>query len=81
MSSDPAPFDPAAVRAFEHAGWQRAAAHYQATFATATREFATALLDAAAIGPEIARLPAAFRRDGWHCIPIAALLARGAKPR
>jgi len=44
-------FDPAAVRAFEHAGWQKAAAHYQATFAAATREFAEVLLDTAEIGP------------------------------
>jgi SAM-dependent methyltransferase len=44
-------FDPEAVRAFEHAGWQKAAAHYQATFVAATREFAEALLDAAGVGP------------------------------
>ena len=43
-------FDADAVRAFEHAGWQKAAASYQETFAAATREFADALLDAAAIG-------------------------------
>jgi SAM-dependent methyltransferase len=43
-------FDPDAVRAFEHAGWQQAAAHYQSTFAAATGEFAEALLDAAEIG-------------------------------
>jgi hypothetical protein len=29
-------FDPESVRAFEHAGWQRAAAGYDATFARAT---------------------------------------------
>ncbi len=44
-------FDPGAVRAFEHAGWQRAAAHYAATFAQATSGFVEALLDAARIGP------------------------------
>jgi ubiquinone/menaquinone biosynthesis C-methylase UbiE len=44
-------FDPDAVRAFEHAGWQRAAAHYQATFAAATRTFTDALLDVAGVGP------------------------------
>jgi SAM-dependent methyltransferase len=43
-------FDPQAIRAFERAGWQNAAAHYEATFAAATREFAEALLDAAKIG-------------------------------
>jgi SAM-dependent methyltransferase len=44
-------FDPEAVRAFEHAGWQKAARQYQATFAAATHEFAAALLDAAGAGP------------------------------
>jgi ubiquinone/menaquinone biosynthesis C-methylase UbiE len=42
-------FDPEAVRAFEYAGWQQAAAQYDATFAQATAGFAEALLDAAAI--------------------------------
>jgi ubiquinone/menaquinone biosynthesis C-methylase UbiE len=49
-------FDPGAVRSFEHAGWQQAAAHYQATFAAATGEFAEALLDAAEIGAGISVL-------------------------
>jgi SAM-dependent methyltransferase len=49
-------FDPDPVRAFEHAGWQKAAAHYQGTFATATREFAGALLDAAGVAPGMAVL-------------------------
>lgn len=43
-------FDPEAVRAFEHAGWQRAAAEYDATFAHASARFAEALLDAAGVG-------------------------------
>src|SRR6516225_7973699 len=43
-------FDPQAVRAFEHAGWQQAAAHYATTFARATRGFVDALLDAAGLG-------------------------------
>src|SRR5262249_1170025 len=43
-------FDPQAIRAFEHAGWQRAAAHYAATFAQATCGFIDDLLDAACIG-------------------------------
>ncbi|HVY15410.1 MAG TPA: methyltransferase domain-containing protein [Rhodopila sp.] len=42
--------DPDAVRAFEHAGWQVAAAGYEASFATATRPFIPALLDRAGIG-------------------------------
>jgi SAM-dependent methyltransferase len=49
-------FDPDTVRAVEHAGWQKAAAHYRATFAAATREFAAALLDAAGSGPGTAML-------------------------
>jgi SAM-dependent methyltransferase len=43
-------FDPEAVRAFERAGWQKAARGYSATFARASGEFVEPLLDAAAIG-------------------------------
>ena len=43
------PFDPEAVRAFEHARWERAAGVYGATFANATRPFIEALLDAAQV--------------------------------
>jgi ubiquinone/menaquinone biosynthesis C-methylase UbiE len=43
-------FDPEAVRAFEHAGWQRAAGHYSTTFAHATAAFVGDLLDAARVG-------------------------------
>jgi SAM-dependent methyltransferase len=46
----PMSFDPQAVRAFEHRGWERAAARYEATFARATAEFLAPLLDAAAVG-------------------------------
>ncbi len=42
-------FDPEAVRAFERAGWQKAAAQYQATFAAATGQFAEALVDVAQV--------------------------------
>ena len=42
-------FDPEAVREFEHAGWQRAAAEYDGTFAQATEPFVDALLDAAEV--------------------------------
>jgi ubiquinone/menaquinone biosynthesis C-methylase UbiE len=42
-------FQPEAVRAFEHAGWQRAAARYGNTFAHATAPFIVPLLDAAKI--------------------------------
>jgi len=38
-------FDPDAVRAFEHAGWQQAASQYDATFARATAPFVDALLE------------------------------------
>jgi SAM-dependent methyltransferase len=43
------PFDPDAVREFERAGWNRAAATYETAFATATRQFIAPLLDAAMI--------------------------------
>ena len=43
------PFDPDAVREFERAGWNRAAAAYEASFATASRQFIEPLLDAAAV--------------------------------
>ena len=42
--------DAAAIRAFEHAGWERAAGGYEASFASATRPFIPALLDAAGVG-------------------------------
>jgi ribosomal protein RSM22 (predicted rRNA methylase) len=34
-----------------------------------------------AIEAEIARRAAAYRREGWYFIPIAAILGRGVKPR
>ncbi|MFL5251806.1 MAG: class I SAM-dependent methyltransferase [Rhodopila sp.] len=43
--------DAEAIRAFEHAGWERAAGTYEGSFGTATRQFLPALLDAALIGP------------------------------
>ena len=49
-------FAPEAVRAFEHAGWQQAAAEYDATFARASGEFVEALLDAAGVSPGLAVL-------------------------
>src|SRR5215472_7375114 len=69
-------FDPQAVRAFEHAGWQRAAAHYAATFAQATCGFIDDLLDAACIG-------AGMRVLDLACGPgfvSAAIAERGAQP-
>lgn len=44
-------FEPEAVRSFEHAGWQRAAANYGNTFAQATARFIEALLKAAETSP------------------------------
>jgi ubiquinone/menaquinone biosynthesis C-methylase UbiE len=44
-------FPPEAVRAFEHAGWQRAASSYGNTFAHATAPFVAPLLEAAEILP------------------------------
>jgi ubiquinone/menaquinone biosynthesis C-methylase UbiE len=69
-------FDARAVRTFEHAGWQRAAAHYAQTFAQATRGFVDDLLDAARV------------RAGMHVLDVAcgpglvaaAAIERGALP-
>ena len=44
-------FEPEAVRAFEHAGWQRAASRYGNSFAHATAPFIAPLLEAAEISP------------------------------
>ena len=67
-------FEPEAVRAFEHAGWQRAAAHYTGTFAHATAPFVAPLLDAARVAADKRVLDVA-------CGPghvAAAAAARGA---
>jgi len=67
-------FDP--VHAFEHAGWQRAAAHYAETFAHATRGFAGDLLEAA-------RVEAGMRVLDLACgsgIVSAAVAERGGRP-
>jgi SAM-dependent methyltransferase len=44
-------FEPEAIRAFEHAGWQRAAASYDDSFAHATAPFFGPLLEAAEFSP------------------------------
>ena len=67
-------FQPEAVRAFEHAWWQRAAAHYRDTFAHATAPFIAPLL-------EVARVSAGKRVLDVACGPghvAAAAAARGA---
>jgi len=69
-------FEPQAVREFEHAGWERAAAHYTSTFAEATRAFVGDLLDTA-------RVRAGMRVLDLACGPgvVAAVAAeRGALP-
>jgi len=69
-------FDPQALRAFEHAGWQQAAPSYTATFAHATSGFVEALLDAA-------RVAAGMRVLDLACGPgvvAAAAAKRGAIP-
>lgn len=67
-------FDPEAVREFEYAGWQRAAAEYDATFAQATVPFVDALLGAAGV-------TAGMRVLDMCCgtgVSTAAAAARGA---
>lgn len=51
--AEPAPRDEAhrAYHAFEHAGWQDAAAHYESAFAGATLPYVAPLLDAAGAAP------------------------------
>ena len=87
-------FDPQAVRAFEHAAWQQAAAHYTKTFARATRGFIGDLLDAArvragthvldlACGPGEVAAAAAARRAlpvGLDFSPAMIAVARAGHP-
>ena len=68
-------FDPEAVRAFEHAGWQQAAAEYDATFAQATAPFVEALLDAAGVVAGIRVLEVCCGTG----LVTAAATARGAR--
>ena len=87
-------FDLEAVRAFEHAGWEKAASQYRATFAEATRVFIGALLDAAGVvaggrvldiacGPGIVTAAAGARgavAAGLDFSPAMLALARAANP-
>lgn len=68
-------FEPEAVRAFEHAGWQRAAAAYEDNFAPATAPFIQPLLDAAEITAGARILDVAC--GPGHVAAVAA--ARGAR--
>ena len=88
-------FDPEAVRAFEHARWERAAPVFAASFATATGQFVDALLDAAGVaagtrvldvacGPGIATADAVARgavATGVDFSPAMLAQARAATPR
>jgi ubiquinone/menaquinone biosynthesis C-methylase UbiE len=69
-------FDPETVRAFEHAGWQQAAAEYDATFAQATAPFAEALLDAAGVATGMRVLDLCCGTG----VVTAAAVARDARP-
>jgi ubiquinone/menaquinone biosynthesis C-methylase UbiE len=69
-------FDPEAVHAFEHAGWQQAAAAYDATFAPATAPFVEALLDTAGVTAGTKVLDVCC---GTGLVTAAATL-RGARP-
>ncbi len=69
-------FDRQAVRAFEHAGWQRAASQYGDTFAAATRPFVTLLLDAARVEDGTQLLDLACGTG----VVAAAAVGRGARP-
>ena len=70
------PHDPETIRAFEHAGWQMAAAEYDATFARATAGFVEALLDAAGVTAGMRVLDLC---SGTGLVAAAAA-ARGAEP-
>ncbi len=83
-------FEPEAVRAFEHAGWQRAAANYQDTFARATAPFIAPLLAAAEIesglrildiacGPGYAAAAAASRGAVAEGLDFSAAMVRMAR--
>lgn len=68
-------FDPEIVRAFEHRGWERAAADYGDTFARASGAFVDELLDAAGIAAGMRVLDLACGTG----IATAAAARRGAR--
>jgi ubiquinone/menaquinone biosynthesis C-methylase UbiE len=71
-------FDPEAVRAFEHAGWQQAAAQYDRTFARASAPFAEALLDAAGVAAGVDRAVRVLDVCCGTGLVMAAAARRGA---
>ncbi len=70
-------FDPEAVRSFEHARWQQAASAYESSFATATTQFISALLDGACVAAGTQMLDIACGPG----VVAAQALARGALAR
>jgi ubiquinone/menaquinone biosynthesis C-methylase UbiE len=87
-------FEPEAVRAFEHAGWQRAASSYRSSFAHATAPYIAPLLESAEIssgqqvldvacGPGHLAAAASARGATAHGLDFSAEMvgiARGAHP-
>lgn len=63
-------FEPEAIRTFEHAGWQRAAASYGSSFAPATAPYIEPLLEAAEIssGQHFARRGVRARPSRRCCV-------------
>lgn len=83
-------FQPEAVRAFEHAGWQRAAGGYEATFAHATARYIEPLLEIAGVargrrvldvacGPGQLCAAAARRGASVHGLDFSAAMVRIAR--
>lgn len=73
---DAPPIDPDAFRAFEHAGWERAAAHYRRSFGDLTGQATLPLLDAVGAGPGMRLLDVACGPGALS----AAAAVRGARP-
>lgn len=69
-------FDPDAVRAFEHGGWEQAASEYDATFARATTRFVDVLLAAAGVAKGTRVLDLCCGTG----VVTAAAAAKGANP-
>ncbi|MBM3622447.1 MAG: class I SAM-dependent methyltransferase [Alphaproteobacteria bacterium] len=83
-------FQPEAIRAFEHAGWQRAASRYEATFAHATARYIEPLLEVACVaagrrvldvacGPGQLAAAAARRGARVHALDFSAAMVRIAR--
>jgi ubiquinone/menaquinone biosynthesis C-methylase UbiE len=77
MSAPTHTIDADAIRAFEHAGWERAASSYEDSFATATRQFIPGLLDAGHVAAGLSVLDVA---SGPGFVAAGAL-ERGASAR